>query len=138
MNLMQSKVKPIGEVFRAKREEMHLTLKEVENATSIRIAYLQALEEGRISHFLSNVYALGFLRQYATFLGFDPEKLSREFPEAFRLPQEKQEFAYGIGTLEMRGAPNTGGRVLPNVIWGSLFVSMLILAWLFARFTGLL
>ena len=64
----------MGESFRVKREEMNLTLKEVENATSIRMNYLQAIEEGRVQQVLSSVYALGFLRQYATFLGFDPEK----------------------------------------------------------------
>ena len=40
-------VEKLGDLFRSKREEMSLTLKEVENATSIRMLYLQAIEEGR-------------------------------------------------------------------------------------------
>lgn len=133
---MTDGLKKMGEKFRSKREEMSLTLKEVENATSIRIPYLQAIEEGRVDHFLSNVYALGFIRQYGNFLGFESEKLTKEFPEALRLPPEKQDFAYGIGTLEMRGAPHGGVRWLPNLIWGGVIVVVAIAAWYFAKFVG--
>jgi cytoskeletal protein RodZ len=131
-----SGLKKMGEKFRSKREEMSLSLKEVENATSIRMVYLQAIEEGRVDHFLSNVYALGFIRQYANFLGFEQEKLTKEFPEAMRLPPEKQDFAYGIGTLEMRGSPNGGVRWMPNLIWSVGIVFIIIAAWYFAKFVG--
>jgi cytoskeletal protein RodZ len=131
---MSESLKKLGEKFRTKREEMNLSLKEVENATSIRMLYLQAIEEGRVGHFLSNVYALGFIRQYATFLGFENEKLIKEFPEALRLPPEKQDFAYGIGTLEMRSSPHGGVRWVPNLIWGTAFVLLSIAAWYFAKF----
>lgn len=134
---MSEGLKKLGEKFRAKREEMTLSLKEVENATSIRTTYLQAIEEGRIEHFISNVYALGFIRQYANFLGIEHEKLTKEFPEAMRLPPEKQDFAYGIGTLEMRGSPNGGVRWVPNLIWGGLFLIVGICAWYFAKFVGI-
>jgi cytoskeletal protein RodZ len=134
---MSEGLKKLGERFRSKREEMNLTLKEVENATSIRMIYLQAIEEGRVEHFLSNVYALGFIRQYGGFLGFENDKLTKEFPEAMRLPPEKQDFAYGIGTLEMRGSPHGGVRWIPNLIWGSVFIVIAICAWYFAKFVGL-
>lgn len=135
--IMSESLKSMGDLFRQKREEMNLTLKEVENATSIRILYLQAIEEGRVSHFLSTVYALGFIRQYASFLGFDLDKLSKEHPEAFRIAPEKQDFAYGIGTLEMRGAPHGGVRWMPNLLWGSAVLLVGICAWFFARALGL-
>lgn len=134
---MSDGLKSLGEKFRGKREEMNLTLKEVENATSIRMIYLQAIEEGRVDHFLSNVYALGFIRQYGNFLGFENDRIAKEFPEALRLPAEKQDFAYGIGTLEMRGSPHGGVRWLPNLIWGSVFVVVIIAAWFFAKFVGI-
>jgi cytoskeletal protein RodZ len=133
---MSEALKKMGDQFRSKREEMSLSLKEVENATSIRMIYLQAIEEGKVDHFISNVYALGFIRQYANFLGFEAEKLARDFPEALRLPPEKQDFAYGIGTLEMRGSPHGGVRWIPNLIWGSGFVIVAIGAWYFAKFVG--
>ncbi|MBM3184610.1 MAG: helix-turn-helix domain-containing protein [Chlamydiae bacterium] len=126
----------LGSRFRTKREEMNLSLKEVENATSIRAMYLQAIEEGKIHQHLSTVYALGFMKQYAQFLGFEPEKLSKEFPEAFRLPTEKQEFAYGIGTLEMRGNPNSGIRWMPNLLWTVAILAFGIAIWFFGKWIG--
>lgn len=131
-----SGIKKMGEAFRAKREAMNLSLKEVENATSIRTMYLQAIEEGRVQQFLSTVYALGFIRQYASFLGFDSEKLGKEYPEAMRLQTEEQEFAYGIGTLETRGSPQGGVRSLPNLAWGAGILVVLVLAWYFGKLIG--
>ena len=128
--------KKMGESFRQKREEMNLSLKEVENATSIRTLYLQAIEEGRVLQFLGSVYALGFIRQYANFLGFDQDLLGKEFPDAFRMPIEKQDFAYGIGTLEARGNPQGGVRWLPNLFWSVGVVLIGIAAWYFGKLVG--
>jgi cytoskeletal protein RodZ len=133
---MSEALKKMGESFRSKREEMNLSLKEIENATSIRMIYLQAIEEGKVDHFISNVYALGFIRQYANFLGLETEKLAKEFPEAMRLPPEKQDFAYGIGTLEMRGSPHGGIRWVPNLIWAGGLILIGIAAFYFAKFVG--
>jgi len=134
---MSDGLKKMGDKFRAKREEMNLSLKEIENATSIRILYLQAIEEGKVEHFLSTAYALGFIRQYGTFLGFDLEKLSKEHPDAFRLAPEKQDFAYGIGTLEMRGSPHAGVRWMPNLIWGGAIFFVLICAYFLCKAVGI-
>lgn len=133
---MTESLKKMGEAFRLKREEMSLSLKEVENAISIRAIYLQAIEEGRVNQFLSTVYAIGFIRQYAGFLGYDQERLAKEFPDALRLPPEKQDFAYGIGTMEMRGHPHGGVRWMPNALWGIVIVATLVGAWYFAKFIG--
>lgn len=133
---MNGELKNIGDKFKLKREEMHLSLKEVENATSIRKIYLQAIEEGNIDQFLSSVYALGFIRQYASFLGIDGEKLISENPKAFKMPQTKQDFDFGIGTLEVRSTPNAGLKSLPNLLWLGVGLIVIIAAWYFAKFLG--
>lgn len=134
--MLPEDTKKLGEVFRSKRQEMNLSLKEVENATSIRMMYLQAIEEGKSQQFLSPVYSLGFIRQYATFLGFDPDALIQKYPDAFRVRKEKQEFDYGIGTLESRNAQGNRGKPFPNVIWIGVTVFVLMAAWYFAKFLG--
>src|SRR5271167_2240261 len=101
---MSEELKRVGDLFKLKRKEMSLSLKEVENSTSIRSSYLEAIEEGQIQEYISGVYALGFMKQYAQFLGFDLDELIRNNPAIFRMPQEKHEFNYGIGTLEVRGS----------------------------------
>lgn len=123
----------LGETLKQKRKERNLSLKEVENATSIRMNYLQSIEEGDLNKLISPVYAQGFIRQYATFLGLDSELIIREHPEIFNR-QENQEFSYGIGTLEKRGNPGAGVKWVPNAIWIAAFALVLAAAWYFARF----
>ncbi len=137
---VMEEIKKIGEMFRTKREEMHLSLKEVENATSIRQMYLQAIEEGKISQFLSAVYSMGFIKQYASFLGYDAEKLVRENPSAFKMRMEKQEFAYGIGTLEKRGGGSGAHhpRWRPNLLWGLASMFVILFIWYIAKFFKIL
>jgi len=135
---MGTDAKKLGEIFRIKREENNLTLKEVESSTSIRANYLEAIEEGNIQKFLTTVYMYGFMRQYATFLGLSVEKLSRDFPEVFSLPNEKHEFSYGIGTLERRGSQSGGVKWIPNILWTGGSIAVLLLAWWLAKTLGVL
>lgn len=130
---MNEEMKHIGDLLKQKRKEMNTSLKDVENATSIRTGYLQALEEGETHRLISPVYAQGFFKQYAAFLGLDGERIIREHPELFNRV-EAQEFAYGIGTLEVRGNPGAGVKWFPNALWVIAFVAILTLAWYLARF----
>ena len=106
----------IGEKFRQRRKELNLSLKEVENATSVRITYLQAIEDGQMEKLISPIYAQGFVRQYANFVGLDGDQMVAENADIFRRPIS-QEFAYGIGTLETRVSPGSGVKWIPNVFW---------------------
>lgn len=125
-------------MFKEKREEKSLSLKEVENSTSIRVSYLEAIENGRVDRFLSSVYAMGFIRQYATFLGLDFDQMIKQHPDALKLPDEKHDFAYGIGTLEVRGSMGGGVKWLPNLIWAGVSAVVLVLAWYLVKYLGIL
>lgn len=111
---------------------MNLSLKEAENATSIRASYLHSLEEGDASKLISPVYAQGFVKQYAIYLGMDGDKIIKEYPHVFTRV-ESQEFSYGIGTLEMRGNPGSGVKWFPNAIWILVSVLVVVSAWYLAR-----
>lgn len=130
-------MKNIGQLLQQRRKELNVSLKEVENATSIRMVYLQAIEDGDTTKLISPVYAQGFLKQYASFLGIDGDKIVREHPEIFIRPPA-QEFAYGIGTLEARGNPGAGVKWFPNALWVGLFVAVLSVAWYVARLFGVI
>lgn len=70
----------IGLILRRRRESQGFSLEQVEAKTNIRTLYLSALESGE--HLpLHGVYLLGFVRQYAEFLGFEGETLARRFTE---------------------------------------------------------
>lgn len=64
-----------GEVLAARRGERGLTIRNAAAATRIRPEYLLALESGDLGHLPPAVYAAGYLRTYATYLGLDPEPL---------------------------------------------------------------
>ncbi len=78
--MQQDELKIIGDSLKSRRNELNLTLKEAENATSIRLPHLQAIEEGEMSKLISPVYAQGFIKQYAAFLGVDGDGLIRKYP----------------------------------------------------------
>lgn len=132
-NVLSNEAKEIGEVFQKRRKELNLSLKEVENATSIRMTYLQAIEEGEQEKMISPIYAQGFLRQYANFLGIDGDAIVRENPNVFGR-KENQEFTYGIGTLEMRGNPGSSVKWFPNAVWFLAFGVLFFIAWYLAKF----
>ena len=136
--MVNEEIKKIGQLFKEKRKEMNLSLKEVENSTSIRSNYLQAIEEGMFDKFLSSVYIIGFIRQYAIFLGFDADKIMQENPAAFKMADQKHEFTYGIGTLEVRGSMAGGVKWLPSFMWAALSAMILGLAWYLAKYLGVL
>lgn len=131
--LVVDEFKEIGESFKKRRKELNLSLKEVENGTSIRMSYLQAIEDGDMTKMISPVYAQGFLKQYANFLGIDGEHIVRDHPELFAR-KENQEFAYGIGTLEMRGNPGSHVKWVPNALWIVAFILTFLVAWYLAKF----
>lgn len=135
---MDDEFKKLGDVLKLKREELSLSLKDVENSTSIRVNYLAAIEKGKIFSFLSSVYTLGFIRQYADFLKLDVKKLMQENPKIFKQYDEKHNFAYGIGTLEVRGNTTGGVKWFPNILWVGLGAFIILTAWYLVKRLGLL
>ena len=135
---MSKELKQLGEMFQGKRKEMNLSLKEVENVTSIRTNHLEAIEEGTINDYVASVYAQGFTRQYGSFLGIDIERIMKENPTVFEVQGQKHDFTYGIGTLEVRGSLGGGVKWMPSLMWAGLSAAVLVLAWYLAKFLGVL
>lgn len=138
---MHQELIQLGALIKKRREEKGLSLKEVENATSIRYSYLQAIEEGHMGKLISPIYAHGFISKYATFLDLEPEKLLNDHPYVMKILNERQpesqEYTLGIGTLEVRGTPGGEVKWLPNFIWVSASVIAILVGWFLARYLGL-
>lgn len=83
----------IGQILERKRLEKGLSLKEVEHATKIRTRYLEGLEREDPTVLPDPIYARGFLKTYANFLGLDGESLSRELKDR-RAPRRERQFDY--------------------------------------------
>jgi cytoskeleton protein RodZ len=80
----------IGSILEKRRLEKGLSLKEVEQATKIRTRYLEGLEREDPTVLPDPVYARGFLKTYANFLGLDGERLSRELRDRRSPRRERQ------------------------------------------------
>jgi cytoskeletal protein RodZ len=76
-----------GAFLAAKRGERGLTLQQAASATRIRLEHLSALEADELDLLPAPVYARGYLRTYARFLGLDDESLVAKMPEAVQDPR---------------------------------------------------
>ena len=103
-----------GAELREARERLGWNLAEVAAALRIKLAYLQALEDGRIDALPGNAYTLGFLRTYATTLGLDPDDVARRFRAEAHGVNRPTELAFPAPVPE-RGVP-TGAMVLLGLV----------------------
>ncbi|HIP72048.1 MAG TPA: helix-turn-helix domain-containing protein, partial [Anaerolineae bacterium] len=81
----------LGHILREARETKGLTLAEVQAETRISPRYLEALESGEYDLLPTQTHVRGFLRNYARFLGLDPEPLLEryELTQSQREPRQK-------------------------------------------------
>ena len=71
---------PLGETLRTARIEKNITFEDAERVTRIPRKYLEALELENFGILPAPVYARGFLRSYASYLGLEPKDLLPFFP----------------------------------------------------------
>jgi cytoskeleton protein RodZ len=68
----------VGAVLREARNRRKVDLSEVEATTRIRVRYLRAIENEEWDVLPGEVYARGFIRTYAAYLGLDGERLAED------------------------------------------------------------
>ena len=74
---------PLGETLQRARLARGVTLEEAERTTRISRRYLEALENENFGLLPAPVYARGFLRTYARYLGLEPVDLLPLFPVGY-------------------------------------------------------
>jgi cytoskeletal protein RodZ len=65
----------VGELLNKERLRKNITLKQVEKEIRIREKLLQAVEQNNWAEFSSKIYITGIIRNYAKYLGLDPNKM---------------------------------------------------------------
>ena len=79
----------VGQRLKEERLRQGPSLEEIEEETKIRKYYLQALEEENFQVLPPQVYATGFVKRYAKFLGLNEAELSEQFKrEAYAEEEE--------------------------------------------------
>ncbi len=78
--------KTIGGSLSDARRRKGESVEEVESATKIRARFLRALEEDDFAAIPGDVYAKGFIKTYAEYLGLDPEPLIQQYKREYDHP----------------------------------------------------
>ena len=83
----------IGKLLREKREEREQSVADVSAGIKVNKKYIQALEDENFLLIPSQVYAKGFLKAYAHFLGLDAKSLIDELTAFYKNREEGRKAA---------------------------------------------
>ncbi len=113
----------------AARERKGVDLYRAERDTKIRARYLAALERGDYRELPGAVYTKGFLRNYALYLGLDPDEVLLQWRRERGAPMEPQPV---IAVPRPIAAPRRGLTFSPSLIVFALLVALVIgfMVWL--------
>lgn len=97
----------VGELLRDRREELGLDLDEVGESLRIKPIYLAALEQGRAQDLPGPAYAIGFIRAYAHYLGFDAERVLERYKAETAAVHARPDLALPVplGSRSLPGGP---------------------------------
>lgn len=113
----------LGERLRTAREMRGLSLAEAATATRILPRYIQALENGDFASLPGDVYARGFIRNYAQLLDLPAEEL------IFLYRQERGEPTGKITVMPAAAPPRTRSCLVPSIsFFGAFFVVLMLVA----------
>lgn len=82
----------VGDDLRMRRQEAGHSIEDVSEAIRVQKRYLEALEDGRIDDLPGTVYALGFLRTYANYYGFNGDAFVTRFKEETEGRRREQDY----------------------------------------------
>lgn len=115
-----------GKNFEDKRTGLGVSLEQIEEDTKIRKLYLEAIEQERFNVLPPRVYATGFVKKYARYLGLDEKGLVAQFTElayAHDEPEQviKEDIPQPAFRFEWRNLV-TAGVFLVVVLWAGTWV----------------
>jgi cytoskeleton protein RodZ len=114
----------IGSLLRASRNRRNEALSEVSSALRIRQVYLEAIENNQFDVLPGAIYAIGFIRTYAEYLGLDGEKVVRRYKTEASTEEKKTDLTFPSLVPE-HGIPGGAivmlGLVLAAIGYGSWY-----------------
>ncbi len=130
----------LGEVFRNQRTALGLSLRDVESATSIRCSCLEAIESGYLGRLISPIYAQGFIKKYAVFLGLDGDRILREHPYVLKIfkdfSEQNMDMLLDLESMGGRNSPEKAIRSWSNVWWAVLCIGSCSILWWLGSWLG--
>src|SRR5215211_1399774 len=108
----------LGERLREARESQGISISQAAVETRILQRYLIALEDGDYQHLPGDVYARGFIRNYAEYLSLPAEEL-------IELYRRERGMSEPIRVVPVTTSPRVRGLVLPS-FFGVFFVVLVL------------
>jgi cytoskeleton protein RodZ len=99
----------VGSLLRQRREELGQDIEAVSRQLRIRAIYIRAIEEGRLQDLPGTAYAVGFVRTYADFLGFDGNIVVADYRDELGQRTRTEPVSW---RMEERESHFPGGRLL--------------------------
>lgn len=126
-------MKKVSELLKETRLSKGFTLDNVEQETRIKKKFLQAMEEGKFHTLPSETYALGFVKNYAEFLGLNTDRVSA----LYRREYEREQVSI---VPEFRKTQHRYGRRIAFGPKGFFVVAvfLIILGYLFLQYSSVL
>jgi len=113
-------VASFGENLRRERELRGISLEEIAASTKIKVGFLEAMEKDELARLPGGIFARGFMRTYASYLGLDADQFIAEYQAAAQ-PKD-----YELSRLKSanRAAPPDKPRppVLPFLVAAAMLI----------------
>ena len=131
----------IGQSLRQHRELLGLQLEEIERQTFLRQHYLVSIEAGDFGSLPSPVQGRGMLKNYAGFLGLDPEPLLLKFAEGLQNQHASRRGNSEVQNIDRPGLKPRGllrFLSLDLILGSAIMVGLLVFViWAVGRVTNL-
>lgn len=108
----------IGDALKSQREKLGITIANVAEQIYIPERYLEAIERGRLEELPSTVQGKGMVKNYAEFLGLDPDPLLLNYADVLRSRLE----------INQKDLPDSRSRA-PLLVWLRRFMANPTLLW---------
>jgi cytoskeleton protein RodZ len=126
-----------GAWLRRQREMREISLRDVAERTKISLRYLEAMEEDRFDALPAPVFAKGFLREYARYVGLSPDEVVNHYLASHK-PADGSDGSAGSETpaAERRSRRNWTYGVFLLLAGLLLLAAVALLAWWGDRHRG--
>lgn len=125
-------MKKISDLLREEREKRKLTLEEVEKTTKIKKSFLAAIESGEFDLLPSESYALGFVKTYASLLGYPEDKTIALFRRQYEHGKKENTITFKNRQSTVRKSFFNARNVL------LLFTLLIIFVYIFFQYGSLI
>jgi cytoskeletal protein RodZ len=123
-----------GSWLRQQREIRNISLREISDNTKIGMRYLEALEEDRFEILPAPIFAKGFLREYAKYVGLDADEVVNFYIAADQRRRLDLDETAPVTQRPPLRAARRAPPVVPLLVGGVLLLVLLVLAvWLLGR-----